>query len=86
MDVCHVDEEGNVYGKSFRPSSTDMASLVEVSEAVEAGDVLVIDAHGAGAMSLARQSEDSAVFGVFVNVLMLNAPPFGSQRKPPEMP
>lgn len=59
-----MDEEGNVYAKSFRPSSTDLASLVPVAEPVTAGDVLVIDSDGAGSMSLGRVSEDTAVFGI----------------------
>jgi hypothetical protein len=59
-----IDEEGNVYGRSFRPSATDLASLVEVTEPVEPGDVLVIDPEQAGRMSLARRAADSAVFGI----------------------
>jgi hypothetical protein len=59
-----MDEEGNVYGRSFRPSSTDLASLVDVSEAVEAGDVLVIDTESAGGMRLARSASDPGVFGI----------------------
>jgi hypothetical protein len=79
-----VDEEGNVYGKSFRPSSTDMASLVEVSEPVEAGDVLVIDARWAGVMSLARSAEDSAVFGVVATEpgVVLGSDPVGDDPPP----
>jgi hypothetical protein len=59
-----VDEDGNVYGKSFRPSASDLASLATVTERVEAGDVLVIDPDRPGAMSLARMAADSAVFGI----------------------
>jgi hypothetical protein len=59
-----MDEEGHVYARSFRPSATDLASLVAVSESVEAGDVLVIDAEATGLMSLARIASDSSVFGI----------------------
>jgi hypothetical protein len=74
-----VDEEGNVYGTSFRPSSTDMASLVEVAEPVEPGDVLVIDPERAGSMSLARQAGDTAVFGIVASEpgVVLGSDPIG---------
>ena len=38
-----MDDEGNVYATSFRPPSQDLANLVDVSEEVEPGDVLVVD-------------------------------------------
>jgi hypothetical protein len=59
-----MDDEGNVYARSFRPSASDLASLVPVSEPVEAGDVLVIDPESVGMLSLARTQDDGGVFGI----------------------
>ena len=59
-----MDAEGNVYARSFRPSSQDLASLLDVSEAVEPGDVLVIDRAGSGMMRRATEASDSGVIGV----------------------
>lgn len=59
-----VDEEGNVYGRSFRPSAGDLATMVEAAEVVEVGDVLVIDPGRPGLVGLAREAEDTAVFGI----------------------
>jgi hypothetical protein len=59
-----VDEEGNVYGRSFRSSASDLATMVEAAEAVEVGDVLVIDPDRPSLVGLARQAEDTAVFGI----------------------
>jgi len=59
-----VDDEGNVYATSFRPSSQDLASLLEVSEAVDPGDVLVIDRSGSGMMRRAAEAADTGVVGV----------------------
>jgi len=59
-----MDAEGNVYAASFRPSSRDLASLLEVSEAVEPGDVLVIDRTGSGMMRRASEAADTGVVGV----------------------
>ena len=59
-----VDDEGNVYAPSFRPSSQDLASLVRVSETVEPGDVLVIDRSSAGMMRRGSESHDTGVIGV----------------------
>jgi len=59
-----VDNEGNVYAPSFRPSSQDLASLVTVSEAVEPGDVLVIDRSSVGMMRRGAESHDTGVIGV----------------------
>jgi hypothetical protein len=59
-----MDAEGNVYARSFRPSATDLANLVEVAEAVTPGHVLVIDPSRPGLMSLARAPGDAAVFGI----------------------
>ena len=49
---------------SFRPSSQDLASLLEVSEAVEPGDVMVIDRSGSGLMRRADGASDTGVVGV----------------------
>jgi hypothetical protein len=59
-----VDGEGSVYAPSFRPSSREVASLVEVSEAVEAGDVLVIDQASVGMMRKGFEGHDAGVVGV----------------------
>jgi hypothetical protein len=63
-DTLVSDDQGNVYANSFRPQSTDFASLVAVSEPVEAGDVVVIDFDRQGSVSMASVSGDPAVFGV----------------------
>jgi hypothetical protein len=62
-----IDDEGNVYAPSFRSSSGDLATLVEVSESVEAGDVLVIDRDTAGTMRRGFEGHDRGVVGVVAN-------------------
>jgi hypothetical protein len=59
-----ADAGRDVYARSFRPSSPEVASLVEVSESVEAGDVLVIDRGSAGMMRRGFEGHDSGVIGV----------------------
>ena len=59
-----VDNEGNVYAPSFRPSSQDLASLVTVSETVEPGDVLVIDTDRRGLMRRGSSAADNGVVGI----------------------
>jgi len=59
-----VDADGNVYASSFRPSARDLASLVEVSEAVEPGDVLAVDPELPGAFRRAAVAADPTVVGV----------------------
>ena len=59
-----VDRDGNVYAASFRPSSRDVASLVDVSETVEPGDVLVIDRAFPGMMRRGFEAHDTGVVGV----------------------
>jgi hypothetical protein len=54
----------DVYARSFRPAAGDLASLVEVGETVETGDVLVIDREHAGAFVRSHKAEDRAVGGV----------------------
>lgn len=61
-----MDDDGNVYATSFRPSAREVASLVEVSEAVEPGDVLVIDRNDPGMMRRGSESHDTGVIGVVV--------------------
>jgi len=63
-----VDADGNVHATSFRSSSRDLATLLDVSEAVEPGDVLVIDRANAGLMRRAYEASDSGVVGVVVAV------------------
>jgi hypothetical protein len=59
-----VGGTSDVHARSFRPSAAELATLVEVSEPVETGDVLVIDTASSGEMSLARTAEDTRLFGV----------------------
>ena len=59
-----VDDEGNVYATSFRPSSQDLASLVDVSEEVQPGDVLVIDPNHRGLMRRGSHAADNGVVGI----------------------
>lgn len=59
-----VDDDGNVYATSFRPSAADLASLLEVSEPVEPGDVLAMDPEHPGMMRRAAISADATVVGV----------------------
>jgi len=59
-----VDSDGNIYAPSFRSPSGDLASLVDVSEAVQPGDVLVIDRANAGKMRRADEASDTGVIGV----------------------
>ncbi len=59
-----VNAEGNVHETSFRSSSRDLASLLDVSEAVQPGDVLVIDRTNAGMIRRAFEASDAGVVGV----------------------
>ena len=59
-----MDDEGNVYAPSFRPSSQDLASLVTVTETVEPGDVLVIDTDRRGLMRRGSSAADNGVVGI----------------------
>ncbi len=59
-----TDGDGNVYARSFRPSSSALATLTLVSEPVQAGDVLVISHEQPGTMSLSRVAGDTAVVGI----------------------
>ena len=59
-----VDKDRNIYGKSFRPSAPELASLMSVAESVESGDVLVIDAERSGLLKRSRTASDTAAFGV----------------------
>jgi hypothetical protein len=58
------DPDRDVYARSFRPSAADLASLLEVSESVEPGDVLAIDPERPGLMRRADTAEDPTVVGV----------------------
>jgi hypothetical protein len=58
------DPDRDVYARSFRPSAADLASLLEVSEVVEPGDVLAIDPERPGLMRRASTAEDPTVVGV----------------------
>jgi len=59
-----VDAEGNVYAPSFRSSASDLSSMVDVSEAVQPGDVLVIDRRNAEMMRRGFEASDTGVIGV----------------------
>jgi hypothetical protein len=59
-----ADDEGHVYARSFRPSATNIAGLIQAAEPVRPGDVLVIDPEQPGMVSLARTVADAGVFGI----------------------
>jgi len=82
-----VDAEGNVYAPSFRSSSRDLASLLDVSEAVAPGDVLVIDRAKAGLMRRAIEASDTGVVGVVVaapGIVLGTQPPASQISQSPE--
>jgi hypothetical protein len=58
------DDLGNVYGRSFRPSLAEMATLMLSSEPIEAGDLLVADDLLPGQVRLSSQAADPKVVGV----------------------
>lgn len=58
------DELGNVYGRSFRPSLAEVATLMPSSDAIEAGDLLVADDLLPGQVRLASAPADPRVIGV----------------------
>ncbi len=62
MGSLPVQED--VYARSFRPSAGDLASLQDVSEQVEAGDVLAIDPDRPGRLRRAVSAADATVVGV----------------------
>jgi hypothetical protein len=79
-----TEEGSDVYARSFRPSAADLASLVQVDEPVEAGDVLVIDTEHAGVARLATIPSDPAVLGVVAaepGVLLGTSRPGDSLRR-----
>jgi hypothetical protein len=57
-------DEQDAYARSFRPSASDLAGFVTVSEAVGTGDVLVADTHNPGVMKVADSAADPAVVGI----------------------
>jgi hypothetical protein len=64
-EVFRVDERGNVWAQgAFRPRSMDLAEVFDLSERVEAGDVLVVDRAQPGKLARGRSGEDGAVVGV----------------------
>jgi hypothetical protein len=83
-----VDDDGNVYATSFRPTSREMASLVDVSEAVEPGDVLVIDRDNPGLMRRGLEASDTGVIGVVAAdagvVLGTQSPEMGDDGEGPK--
>lgn len=64
QSVLPMDADGNVYAKSFRPQSGDFAKSMQVSQAVEAGDVLVVDRNNPDWLRPADTAADAAVVGV----------------------
>jgi hypothetical protein len=54
----------DVYARSFRPSAGDLASLLEVSEAVGPGDVLVVDPERPSTLRRGVSAADPTVVGV----------------------
>ncbi len=72
-DAEHAGEVGlpaqagaarDVYARSFRPAAADLASLLDVSEAVEPGDVVAVDPERPGALRRALSASDPTVVGV----------------------
>ncbi len=64
-EVFRVDELGNVWAQgAFRPRSMDLAETFAVSEAVEPGDVLVVDRQSKGRYMRSRDAGDAGVVGV----------------------
>lgn len=64
-EIFRVDESGNVFARgAFRPHAMDLAEFFELSEPVEAGDVITIDLEHPGLCRLASEPNDSAVVGV----------------------
>ncbi len=62
-----VDDEGNIHAPSFRPPSREVATLVDLSESVKPGDVLVIDRDTTGLMRRGFEGHDSGVVGVVLD-------------------
>ena len=58
------DDLGNVYGRSFRPSLPEVATLMATADAIEAGDLLVADDLLPGQVRLASVPSDPRVLGV----------------------
>jgi hypothetical protein len=81
-----MDADGNVYGRSFRPSATDLASLVAVSEAVELGDVVVADPLTPGLMRRASLAGDPSVVGIVAGQagLLLGSAQMEAEGEEPE--
>lgn len=61
-----MDAEGNVYGKSFRPSASDVAGVMPAGEPLEPGDVVVFDEAIPGELRRGREAGDPAVAGCIV--------------------
>jgi hypothetical protein len=59
-----VDDQGNVYGRSFRSESADLASLFPVAAPVEPGDVVVLDPELPGLLRPSTLAADPALVGV----------------------
>jgi hypothetical protein len=59
-----MDDEGNIYGKSFRPTSPDLASNLQVVEKVEVGDVLVADPDQPDLFRPGYKAYDPGVVGI----------------------
>jgi hypothetical protein len=64
-EIFRVDESGNVFARgAFRPHAMDLAEFFELSEPVEAGDVIAIDLENPGLCRLASEANDPAVVGI----------------------
>jgi hypothetical protein len=59
-----VDSEGNVYARSFRSASPELAAHVPVSEQVELGDILVAERERPGLLRLGDTVANPAVAGI----------------------
>jgi len=76
-----MDTGGNIFAPSFRSSASDLSSMLNVSEAVEPGEVLVIDRKNAGMMRRGFEASDTGVVGVVAAAsgVVLGSEPLNAQ-------
>ncbi|MEJ2422403.1 MAG: hypothetical protein P8018_12025, partial [Acidobacteriota bacterium] len=76
-----VDADGNVYGNSFRPSSSELAGSFPVCGPVEVGDILATDANHPGLFCRSAIPNDPGVVGVVAGKpgLLLGSPAKGKK-------
>ncbi len=62
--VVPLDEQGHAYARSFRTVDAELAALVEVTEEVRLGDLLVVDREDPSRLRPATREADPAVVGI----------------------